>query len=351
MKASFMGAGTYMGAIQRARVTSEDGAQAASARMMGGTPPGACDRQVASKSLQRTIANCRRAEDLGFDWISCSEHHYAPFMLTPNPLVLAGALSQATKHARIALLGPLLPLANPVRVAEEVAMLDSMSGGRVVVLFLRGTPSEWRIYNDVTETSREMTQEGIQLILKAWTAPESFAWHGKHFNFDNVSVWPRTLQDPHPPVFGSGNSEESAIFAARNRLGLAISFMPAAAVKRIVALYKDEAKRTGWTPTKDHILYRALCTISDSNEPNESAFDRSDKESSSNGRDAPLFVMGAYLTGGPRNVLRQIELLREAGVGIVDMNMNSAVESADYDGQVIATELFARKVLPEIRSW
>ncbi len=258
MKASFMGAGTYMGDLSNARIRSEDGAQAASARMMGGTPPAACDREVASKSLQRTIANCKRAEDLGFDWVSVSEHHYAPYMLTPNPLVLAGALSQQVTHAKIALLGPLLPLANPVRVAEEIAMLDSISGGRVVVLFLRGTPSEWRIYDDVTETSREMTQEGIELILKAWTEPNGFAWTGKHFNFPNVSVWPRTRQEPHPPVFGSGNSEESAIFAAKHKLGLAMSFMPSQAVKRIVNLYKDEAKKTGWTPTPDHILYRAM---------------------------------------------------------------------------------------------
>ena len=61
--------------------------------------------------------------------------------------------------------------------------------------------------------------------------------------------------------------------------------------------------------------------------------------------------MGAYLTGGPRNVLRQIEVLRDAGVGIMDMNLHSAIDTANFDGQVVATELFAKKVLPEIRSW
>ena len=351
MKASFMGAGTYIGKVASARISSEDGAQAASARMFGGTPPVACDRETASKSLQRTIENCRRAEDLGFDWVSVSEHHYAPYMLTPNPLVLAAAISQHVKHAKIALLGPLLPLANPIRVAEEIAMLDSISGGRVIVLFLRGTPSEWRIYDDVTQTSREMTQEGIELILKAWTEPDGFAWRGKHFQFDNVSVWPRTRQDPHPPVFGSGNSEESAIFAAQHKLGLAMSFMPSAAVKRIVTLYKDEAKKAGWTPTADHILYRAMCQIADTNEPHETPYDKADNQTKAEGKDAPLFVMGAYISGGPRNVLRQIEQLRDAGVGILDMNVNSSVEIAGSDGQVVATELFAKKILPEIRSW
>lgn len=350
MKVSFLGAATYSGTVPRHRISSEAGAQAASGPMVG-VPPEACDREVASKSMRRTIENCRLAEELGFDWVSVSEHHYAPFMLTPNPLVMAGALSQAVKHARIAVLGPLLPLANPIRVAEELAMLDSMSDGRVIVLFLRGTPSEHHIYHDVTASSREMTQEGIELILKAWTEPKAFSWNGKHFQFQTVSVWPRTRQDPHPPVFGSGNSEESAIFAAQRRLGLAMSFMPASTVKRIVDLYTNEAKKAGWTPTKDHILYRAMCSIADTNAPDESPFDKVEAEARASGKDAPIFVMGAYLTGGPRNVLRQIELLRDAGVGIVDMNLASSIETVDFDGQVVATKLFAEKILPEIHNW
>jgi len=350
MKVSFLGAATYQGPVARVQVSSEAGAQAASARFSR-VPAASCDRELASRSLRRQIDNCKRAEELGFDWVSVSEHHYAPFMLTPNPLVLAGALSQAVEHAKIALLGPLLPLTNPVRVAEEIAMLDSMSDGRVVVLFLRGTPSEFRIYNDVTEASREMTHEGIELVLKAWTEPEPFAWDGKHFQFESISVWPRTRQDPHPPVFGSGNSEESAIFAARRKLGLAMSFMPASTVKRMVDLYKAEAKKAGWTPTKDHVLYRGMCSIADTNEYNESPFDRADKEASAAGKEAPVFVMGGYFTGGPRNVIRQTEALRDAGVGIVDMNLASSIQHADYDGQVVATELYAKHVLPEIRSW
>lgn len=351
MKVSFLAAATYNGQVPRQQVSSEAGAQAAASAGWGGTPAQFCDRKVASASMRQQIENCRRAEELGFDWISCSEHHYAPYMLTPNPLVFAGALSQACKHTKIAVLGPLLPLTNPVRVAEELAMLDCMSAGRVVVLFLRGTPSEFKIYQDVTVASREMTQEGIELILKAWTEPNPFAWHGTHFNFENISVWPRTYQDPHPLVFGSGNSEESAIFAAQKRLGLAMSFMPAAAVRRIVGIYKEEAKRVGWTPTKDHILYRAMAQISDTNEPLETPYDLADKAERETGKPAPIFVMGAYIAGGPRTVLRQIEALRDAGVGILDMNLGSSARNPDLDNQVVATELFAKKILPEIRNW
>jgi len=248
-------------------------------------------------------------------------------------------------------LGPLLPLANPVRVAEEIAMLDAMSDGRIIVLFLRGTPNEHLAYADVSKQARAMTQEGIDLILKAWTSPEPFSWHGKHYDFERISVWPRTRQEPHPPVFGSGNSEESAVFAARRRLGLATSFMPASTVKRMVDLYRSEAKKAGWTPGPDQILYRGFATISDTSEPHESPFDKAEVQARASNTPAPIMIIGSYFTGGPRNVLRQIEPLREAGVGIIDMNLSASMANVDYDAQAAATELFAKKILPEIRSW
>jgi NAD(P)-dependent dehydrogenase (short-subunit alcohol dehydrogenase family) len=99
-----------------------------------------CDPKIASDSMQRSLTMCARADTLGFDWVSVSEHHYAPYIMTPNPIVMAAAISQVVKRATIALLGPLIPLSNPIRVAEEVAMLDSLSGGRVVVLFPARNP-------------------------------------------------------------------------------------------------------------------------------------------------------------------------------------------------------------------
>ena len=188
--------------------------------------PDACDPVVASQSISHTLELSAHAERLGFDWISVSEHHYAPYMMTPNPMVLAGALTQVVKKARIALLGPLVPLVNPVRLAEELAMLDSMSGGRLEVLFLRGTPNEHKTYDTRAEDTRRMTQEGIDLVLKALTESEPFSWHSEHYDFSHIAVWPRPLQRPHPPVYGSGNSEESVLFAAKRRMGIAFSFAP-----------------------------------------------------------------------------------------------------------------------------
>lgn len=340
MKASFLATATYAGPTPSGRLWP--------------TPPALCDRETASRTMRETLDSCRRAEDLGFDWISLSEHHYAPMMLTPNPVVMAGAVSQVTRDCRIALLGPLLPLANPVRTAEEIAMVDALSDGRVIVLFLRGTPNEHRTYGDVAEQSRAMTQEGVDLILKAWTSEEPFAWKGEHFDFPVVSVWPRTRQAPHPPVFGSGNSEESVVFAARRRLGMGMSFASPDVVGRWIELYRSEARKAGWTPGPEHILYRGTAIVGETDEECRQVL------LAATGRDSaampepqgPLaYIARPYFFGGPDTVLRQIEVLRELGVGTVDLGFQAGVGLVDYEGQGRQMRIFAEQVIPEIRSW
>src|SRR3546814_18341459 len=90
--------------------------------------PEYCDSDVAQNSYARYLHMVETAEKLGFDWVSVSEHHYAPYQMTPNPMIMASAIIQRTSKVRVALLGPLVPLNNPVRLAEEVAMLDALSG-------------------------------------------------------------------------------------------------------------------------------------------------------------------------------------------------------------------------------
>jgi alkanesulfonate monooxygenase SsuD/methylene tetrahydromethanopterin reductase-like flavin-dependent oxidoreductase (luciferase family) len=90
-------------------------------------------------------------------------------------------------------------------------MLDAMSNGRIMVLFLRGTANEILTYRSNPDEAQAVTREGIDLILHAWTEPQPFGWEGRYFNYRTVSVWPRTIQDPHPPVFSSGNSMTSAV--------------------------------------------------------------------------------------------------------------------------------------------
>lgn len=288
-----------------------------------------CQRDVALASFNHSLAMARKADALGFDWVSVSEHHYAPYIMTPNPCVMGAALAQVTSRARIALLGPLVPLSNPVRLAEELAMVDMLSGGRLVVLFLRGTPNEHQTYDTDANSTRAMTQEGIDLIIKAWTEDSPFAWDGDQFQFSTVSVWPRTVQTPHPPVFGSGNSDESVRFAATRRMGIAFSFAPPDAVRNWVALYHAEADKAGWQPGPEHILYRGIAYAAPSD---AQAFDEMGaffgakateqaqiQQQTLGGPPVVPLILKPYFVGGPDTLKGRFEAIRDCGVGVVDL--------------------------------
>jgi len=319
--------------------------------------PAYCDRDIARASYEHSLAMARKADALGFDWISVSEHHYAPYILTPNPCLMAAALSQVTARARIALLGPLVPLVNPVRLAEEIAMLDQLSGGRAVVLFLRGTPNEHRTYDSDPATTRGMTQEGIDLVRKAWTEEEPFAWHGEHFSFGNVAVWPRTVQAPHPPIYGSGNSEESVRFAAERGMGIAFSFAPVDVVAQWIALYREEAARAGWQPGPEHVIYRGIAYAAQSDaaaqEDMAAFFGRKAAEQAKiqqetmGGPPVVPLITEPYFVGGPDTLKARFEALRDCGVGVVDL----AWGIGDPAQREAAMERFAADVLPAVQAF
>ena len=162
-------------------------------------------------------------EQLGFDWISVSEHHYSPRILTPSPVVSAAWLAARVDTIKIALLGPIVPTSNPIRVAEELAMLDTLAPGRIVVGLLRGTTNEYLSYDLNPAEARERTDEGMELILKAWSEPQPFGWQGRYFQYRTVSIWPRPQQPP-APTYVLGTSAEAGAFAARHHLGLGVSY-------------------------------------------------------------------------------------------------------------------------------
>jgi alkanesulfonate monooxygenase SsuD/methylene tetrahydromethanopterin reductase-like flavin-dependent oxidoreductase (luciferase family) len=164
---------------------------------------------------------------------------------TPNACVFAAALSQVIRRAKIAVLGPLVSMNNPVRIAEELAMLDQLSGGRLVVLFLRGTPNEFLTYGVNPDETRARTQEASMLITRSLTEAQPFGWQGRYYRFRTVSVWPRPVQQPHPPLYYSGNSLESTSFAAARRLGLSVSFYPAHVTAQMTGHYQQ-----GWWSAK-----------------------------------------------------------------------------------------------------
>ena len=196
-------------------------------------------------------------EEYGFDAIGINEHHAKPYGLMPSPNLMAAALTQRTRHIKLAILGNLPALhANPVRLAEEIAMLDVMSGGRIISGFVRGVPQEYLALGGSLAESRARLEEAWDLIVKAWTEREPFEWRGKHFSYERVSIWPRPLQQPHPPIVLPADSDEGLELAARRRVPTGAAYRSAARTKSIFDRYRAFAARHGWTPAPEdcHVL-------------------------------------------------------------------------------------------------
>lgn len=333
-------------------------------------PSGNYDPQTGAKAHKAMIDRLNFVEELGFDWISLSEHHYSPRILTPSVTVAAANIAGLVKDIKIALLGPIVGHANPVQLAEELAMLDTFAGGRLIVGMLRGTTNEVMTYDMNPGESRERTDEGMELVLKAWTEPQPFGWQGRYFQFRNVSIWPRPLQQPFPPTYALGTSMEAGEFAARNHVGLGVSFAPYEVMAKATHYYMKRCEDYGWQPTPDQIVYRANMLLAETDDEAEAEMRRRDGRTPFPVRetlkDALLDadkrniagekkqanvggVLPTTFIGGPDTIVKQIKQCKEVmGAGVLDLLLQPP-GSGDVDALMSSLELFGKKVLPRVR--
>src|SRR5213593_4585881 len=151
------------------------------------------------------------AEQVGFDGIGVNEHHANAYGLMPSPNIMAATLTRRTSKAALVVLGNSIAAYNPpLRVAEEFAMLDLLSRGRLVAGFPVGTSMDMNFAYGIDPTTlRDRYHEAHDLVIQAWTRPEVFAFNGKYTQVRYVNIWPQPLQKPHPPVWipGGGSVE------------------------------------------------------------------------------------------------------------------------------------------------
>src|SRR6185295_6172751 len=192
------------------------------------------------------------AEALGWDGICVNEHHQNCYGTMPSPNVMAAMLVRRTTRARIAILGNGLPLReNPLRIAEEIAMLDVASGGRIVSGFVRGIGAEYYSTAVNPTHSRERFYEAADLILRAWTEPGPFSFDGRFYRYPYVNPWPRPLQQPHPPVWcPSQGSSETVEWAAKRRFPYLMVFTPIKRIAQVYAEYREACERFGYTASR-----------------------------------------------------------------------------------------------------
>jgi alkanesulfonate monooxygenase SsuD/methylene tetrahydromethanopterin reductase-like flavin-dependent oxidoreductase (luciferase family) len=218
----------------------------------------------------RYLDELEYAEQLGFDGVCVNEHHQTPYGIMPSPVVTASALSRRTTKARIAILGNALPLrTHPLTLAEEHAMIDNITGGRLISGFVRGIGAEYHAFGVNPTISLERFREAHDLIIKAWTDPGPFEWHSKHFHFEYVNIWPRPFQRPHAPIWiPSQGSRETVEFASHpsRKYTYLQTFSPITAVQKNLKLYQAMAQGHGYTHHPRQLGWATPVYIGDSDE-------------------------------------------------------------------------------------
>jgi alkanesulfonate monooxygenase SsuD/methylene tetrahydromethanopterin reductase-like flavin-dependent oxidoreductase (luciferase family) len=191
------------------------------------------DPKLASEDYHAYHDECVLAEQVGFDGIALNEHHGNPFCMGSVLNIEAAVLSRLTERVKIFMIGNPIPVhRNPLRLAEELAMIDLISGGRLVPGWVRGSGPEQYFNNVNPANNREMFEEAHDFIVQAWTRPGPWRYEGKHFHYRHVNPWALPLQKPIPPTIIPGVlSRETAVWAADRSypyLGLGAALKPSA---------------------------------------------------------------------------------------------------------------------------
>ena len=336
----------------------------------------------------RYIDDLVYADELGFDGVCVNEHHQNAYGMMPTPGVIAGALARQTKRAKIAVLGRALPLLEyPLAVAEEYAMIDNISGGRLIAGFVRGLGAEYHSTGINPAESHGRFHEAHDLILRAWTEPGPFPFQGKYFDLKYVNTWPRVFQQPHPPIWipssGSRETIEWAAHPSRKYTYLQV-FSPVDALARFAAMYKEEAVKYGYTATDDQIGWAVPLYVADTDEqayaeakphienffnkfvrippqmllpPGYTTVDsmlrfmkvKTPMMSGEHVSIDMLMKVGMFLCGSPETIRRQLQTYRNT-IGFSELLTMQQFATLPAALTRRNMELFAREVMPALRS-
>jgi len=224
------------------------------------------DPAKGAANYEEHLSEMAYCEELGFDGVVFNEHHYSAYGTMPSPNLIASALSQRTKKIKIGVLGNILPLRNhPVRVAEEYAMIDCLSNGRLIAGFVRGIPPEYIWYGVNPEESRGRFEEAYNLIMTAWTKPV-WSHEGPFFKLHDCAIWPRPVQQPHPPIWIAARSAESVEWCVKRHLPCAQVYQTTGQIEDTFNYYRLKAKEDGWDAKPEQFILCRHIYIDESDE-------------------------------------------------------------------------------------
>jgi alkanesulfonate monooxygenase SsuD/methylene tetrahydromethanopterin reductase-like flavin-dependent oxidoreductase (luciferase family) len=332
----------------------------------------------------RYIDELIRAEALGFDGVCVNEHHANAYGNMPSPNLIAAILAHQTKRMKIAVVGNALPLYNPpTRVAEEFAMIDCISGGRLIAGMVVGGGPEYYSNALNPAEARGRFAEAVDLIIRCWTEPGPFQWNGRHYKMRYVNPWPVPIQKPHPPVWipGAGSLETMEYVAKRRWAYMGIPYFHKRVFKRNFDFFREACEKEGYTASLEQMGWLVPVYVAESDaqarreyEPHLWHFAKKllpginvSPPGYTSARSA-LKLMGSFndfmlhvetwaqiedgdyaIVGSPATVRQKMtELIRWMGVGNVLVLLQLATLPADLTQK--NQELFASEVMPHLRA-
>ena len=327
------------------------------------------------------------AEEVGFDGLMINEHHNTPSCMDVAVNLSAAVLGRITTRAKILLLGNMLPTNdNPVRLAEEIAMADVISGGRLIAGVVRGIGIETWANNTVPNYNRERFEECHDLMLATWTRPGPFRWEGKHYHYRVINPWVLPVQQPHPPIWVPGTgSPETIEWAAKHRYTYAAFLVPINATIRLYDKYREHAAQEGYEPDASNFAYMVCCVCADTDEeaqeigkhymwrmghPLRGPMEywappgylgqrrplRPHSGGAPSGARKPLHEMtyaelqDAYhlVVGSPQTVLEKLSYMQETA-GFGSLLLEAQAGAMPHKATMRSLELLGREVIPELK--
>ena len=236
------------------------------------------DRAMVSKYYNWTLDELIHAAHSGFDGVCTNEHHQNAYGFMVNPNMMGSVLARATRGTDTAIIqmGETAVFLNPpIRVAEEYAMLDSISEGRLVAGFPVGLGGDYAYsYGMAPMEQRGRYREAHDLILKAWKSDKPFAWNGKYYQLPMVNIWPKPSQEPHPPIWVPGNASPSTWdFVIEHDYSYCyLTYFGAKGAKHMVDGYWDKVEEAGKDKNPYRMTYLIPVGVSETDEQAEKEY-------------------------------------------------------------------------------
>ena len=332
--------------------------------------------------FKRYLDEYQYAEEVGFDGLMINEHHNTPSCMDVEVNITGGILARVTSRAKILMLGNMLPTSdNPVRLAEEIAMLDVISGGRIISGFVRGIGIESWANNTNPVYNRERFEECHDLIKKTWTTPGPFRWEGKHYHYRAVNPWMLPIQQPHPPCWVPGTgSPETVKWAAENRYTYAAFLTRMDQARNLFANYRKHANEDGWDPDPGKFAFMICAHVNDTDEKAQESgkafmwrmghplkgpreywsppgyFSAAGAAANTLRRNRPLNEMSYQelqdeyhlVVGSPDTVIKKLRYIKEE-LGIGALLLEAQGGPLSHQDTMRSLELFGKEVIPALK--